>query len=673
MRAVAKFPKQVVEIENVFIPLADGTKLAARIWLPEDAEVNPVPAILEYLPYRKRDRTIDRDALTHPYFAGHGYAGVRVDIRGSGDSDGVLLGEYLKQEQDDGLEVLDWLCSQPWCSGSVGMIGISWGGFNGLQIAARRPAALKAVVSICSTDDRYADDIHFMGGCLLLDKISWYSTMFSLNTAPPDPMLVGEKWRDLWMQRLKDSGFWLEDWLRHQRRDDFYKHGSVCENWSAIECPVFAVGGWADGYSNAVFRLLANLKGPRKGLIGPWGHKYPHFARPGPRIGFLQECIRWWDQWLKCIDTGIMAEPMLRAWMQDPAPPQPYYDERPGRWIAEKSWPSDNTRLEPRPLLPKSLGKAGQRSTAARATVHPLQTVGLAAGKWCSYGIIPDQPRDQRVEEGGQLLFDSEALDGDVEIFGFPIVDLVVSSDQPDALVAVTLCEIMPDGRVTRVSYGVLNLTHRNGHEDLAAMEPGVCVPVQVQLNGVAHRFGAGNRMRIALSTSYWPIVWPSPRPAVLTLDLGGSSLSLPVRAARAEDALLPEFAPAEHAPPIEPRIIEPEMNAWTICHDVYSGVTSVQRVENEGIRRLEGHAMETGGWRQSDYSIRPGDPLSARADITSKRQYSRGGWNVSSATRIVFSSTETHFTVRATLDAYEKDRRVFNRSWSFEIPRDHV
>src|SRR5688572_3538521 len=388
MRAVAKFPKQVVEIENVFIPLADGTKLAARIWLPEDAEVNPVPAILEYLPYRKRDRTIDRDALTHPYFAGHGYAGVRVDIRGSGDSDGVLLGEYLKQEQDDALEVLDWLCSQPWCSGSVGMIGISWGGFNGLQIAARRPAALKAVVSICSTDDRYADDIHFMGGCLLLDKISWYSTMFSLNTAPPDPLLVGEKWRDLWMQRLKDSGFWLEDWLKHQRRDDFYKHGSVCEDWSAIECPVFAVGGWADGYSNAVFRLLANLKGPRKGLIGPWGHKYPHFARPGPRIGFLQECIRWWDQWLKSIDTGIMAEPMLRAWMQDPAPPQPYYDERPGRWIAEKSWPSDNTHLEPRPLLPKRLGNAGQRATAAMATVHPLQTVGLAAGKWCSYGII---------------------------------------------------------------------------------------------------------------------------------------------------------------------------------------------------------------------------------------------------------------------------------------------
>ena len=217
MGLVSEFPRKVVEIENVFIELSDHTRLAARIWLPEDADAHPVPAILEYLPYRKRDGTIERDALTHPYFAGHGYACVRVDMRGSGDSDGVLLGEYLEQEQDDALEVLAWLAQQSWCTGKIGMIGISWGGFNGLQIAARRPPELKAVISICSTDDRYADDIHFMGGCLLLDKLSWGSTMFSLNTAPPDPALVGERWREMWMERLERSGFWVEEWLQHQR------------------------------------------------------------------------------------------------------------------------------------------------------------------------------------------------------------------------------------------------------------------------------------------------------------------------------------------------------------------------------------------------------------------------------------------------------------------------
>src|SRR5262250_482019 len=193
---VTEFPRRVREIENTFIPLSDGCRLAARIFLPEDAEADPVPAILEYLPYRRRDGTAERDALTHPYFAGHGYAAVRVDIRGTGDSEGALLGEYLKQEQDDALEIIAWIAAQPWCSGSVGMIGISWGGFNGLQVAARRPAALKAIVTICSTDDRYADDAHYMGGTLLTTAaLEWAFFFFGLMCLPPDPALVGDSWR----------------------------------------------------------------------------------------------------------------------------------------------------------------------------------------------------------------------------------------------------------------------------------------------------------------------------------------------------------------------------------------------------------------------------------------------------------------------------------------------
>ena len=674
MRALESLPKKVTEIENVFIPLSDGVRLAARIWLPADADSHPVPAILEYLPYRKRDRTIDRDALTHPYFAGHGYAAVRVDIRGSGDSDGVLKGEYLKQEQDDALEVLDWLAAQPWCSGAVGMIGISWGGFNGLQIAARRHPALKAVVSICSTDDRYSDDIHFMGGCLLLDKISWYSTMFSLNTAPPDPLIVGKRWRELWLERLEKSGFWLEDWLKHQRRDEFYKHGSVAEDWNAIQCPIYAVGGWADGYTNAVFRLLANLKSPRKGLIGPWAHKYPHFAKPGPQIGFLQECLRWFDHWLKGIDTGIMNEPMLRAWMEDPAPPRNYCEESPGRWIAEPGWPSAGAGApEQRPLLPDGLGEAGDVPAQKTLTLHPLQTVGLAAGRWCPYGVSGDQPMDQRFEEAGQLVFDSAPLARDVEIFGFPSLALRIASDRPDGLVAATLCEILTDGSVRRVTYGVLNLTHRNSDEKPEPLEPGVPVDVRLQLNGIAHRFGRGNRIRVALSTAYWPIVWPSPRPVSLEVLLQASSLFLPVRQRSAADDLLTDFRPAEHTPPLRPDMLEPEFISWTICHDVHTGITTVRRIENEGVRRHADHHLETGGWRESIYSIKPDDPLSARADIQSKRQYSREGWCVSSTTQIVATSTETHFVVHAMLNAYEKEQLVFNRKWSLEIPRDHV
>ena len=263
MTTVTSFPRAVREVDPDWIPLADGNRLAAKIWRPADAETDPVPAILEYLPYRRRDFTAQRDALMHPYVAGHGYACVRVDLRGSGDSDGVLTDEYLPLEQDDALEVIAWLAAQPWCTGAVGMIGNSWGGFNALQVAARRPPALKAIITSCSTDDRYADDIHYMGGCLLVEQLRWASTMFAHNARPPDPAIVGARWRDLWMQRLRESGLWLEPWLRHQRRDAYYKHGSVCEDFGAIACPVLAVGGWADAYTNAIPRLMQGLSVPR--------------------------------------------------------------------------------------------------------------------------------------------------------------------------------------------------------------------------------------------------------------------------------------------------------------------------------------------------------------------------------------------------------------------------
>src|SRR5690606_1029269 len=337
-RALDEFPFEVTEIENQWIPMSDGTRLAARIWMPKNAEREPVPAIVEYLPYRKRDFTAYRDSINHPYFAGHGYACIRVDLRGSGESDGVLTDEYLHTEWRDGLEVLRWIARQPWCTGDIGMMGVSWGGFNALQIAALAPPELKAVITLCSTDDRFADDVHHMGGCLLSENLSWASVMFSHNALPPDAALVGARWRTMWRNRLESNRAWLETWLRHQYRDAYWKHGSICEDYSAIECPVLAVSGWTDGYSNAVFRLMAGLECPRKGLIGPWGHTYPHMGVPGPTIGFLQEALRWWDQWLKERDTGVMDEPMLRVWMQDSVPPTTSYVERPGRWVAEDGW-----------------------------------------------------------------------------------------------------------------------------------------------------------------------------------------------------------------------------------------------------------------------------------------------------------------------------------------------
>src|SRR5437868_365157 len=322
-------------IETAWIPMPDGRRLAARLFLPKDAVTRPVPAILEYIPYRRRDGTRLGDEEMHVWFAAHGYAAARVDIASMGDSEGLVEDEYAKREQDDALDVIEWLAGQSWCSGNVGMIGISWGGFNGLQIAARRPPRLKAIVTMCSTDDRYACDAHYLGGCLLNDNFAWGGAFFNYAALPPDPEIVGwDRWREMWKRRIDDHVMFPAVWLNHQRRDAFWKHGSICEDWDAIECPVFAVGGWLDGYAQTVLRLVENLKAPCKGLIGPWGHKEPQRGVPGPAIGFLEECTRWWDQYLKGEDRGIDKDPAIRVWLQDYASPRPHFLERPGRWLS---------------------------------------------------------------------------------------------------------------------------------------------------------------------------------------------------------------------------------------------------------------------------------------------------------------------------------------------------
>jgi uncharacterized protein len=671
VEVITRFPRAVREIVNTDIPLSDGTRLAARIWIPEDAEADPVPAILEYLPYRKRDGTSERDALTHPYFAGHGYACVRVDMRGSGESEGLLLDEYLKQEQDDAIEVIDWIAAQPWCTGKLGIIGISWGGFNGLQIAARRPKPLKAIVTIASTDDRYADDIHHMGGCLLNDNLSWASTMFAYMSRPPDPALVGERWRELWMYRLENTPLLIANWLQHQRRDAFWKHGSVCENYADIECAVYAVGGWADGYSNAVPRLLAGLKAPCKGLIGPWAHKYPHFAKPGPAIGFLQECLRWWDHWLKGKDTGIMAEPRYRVWMEDPVKPAAYLPHRPGRWVAEPSWPSKSIRPARLALNPGRLGQTAEAE--AQLTISSAQDTGLYAGAWCPYGLGPDLPADQREEDGNALCFDGPALTETLEILGAPVAELEVAADKPVAMVAVRLCDIHPDGTSERVSYGLLNLTHRESHEHPAPLDPGRRYRVRVQLNDIAHSFKPGHRIRLAVSTSYWPIAFPMPEPVLLTLFTGASMLELPVRPPRRADGELEEFPPAQGAIPLAQTVLRQGGTRLIVERNLATDESIFTRHEDTGTYRIDAIDLTVDQIKTGTYRIKSDDPLSADITIRWTQKLGRGDWQVRTETETRFRATKEEFLIDATLDAFEGDKRVYTHNWDRRIKRDLV
>ena len=671
-RIVVAYPRPVKLIENTWITLTDGTRLATRIWMPEDAEQSPVPAILEYLPYRKNDGTAIRDRVIHEYFAGHGYASIRVDMRGSGDSDGLLLDEYLPQEQEDALEVIDWIAHQPWCTGKVGMMGISWGGFNSLQIAACRPPALKAIITVCSTDDRYTDDCHYMGGCVLgSDMLNWASIMFSYNGLPPDPNVVGERWREMWFNRLENTPPFIESWLSHQCRDDFWKQGSVDENYGAINCPVYAVGGWTDPYTNSVPRLLEGLSVPRKGLIGPWSHSYPHTAVPHPAIGFLQECLRWWDHWLKGIDTGITDEPMLRVWMPEGVLPGPFEPEWPGRWVAEAGWPPAHTT--PQALFFRDDSLLGTSESTGEVTLLGAQINGATAGVWCPYGNKFGLPIDQRTDDGLSLGFTSAPVSEPLEILGFPQVELKLSVDQPNALVAVRLCDVAPEGFSRLVSWGLLNLTHRNGHECPEPVKPGDTYQVSLQLNAVAHRLTQGHRWRLAISPTYWPHAWPSPVAVKLSVSLGRESrLILPVRALTEWDESLAPFEPPEGAPMLEYESLRPEDATRTFTYDVTKGkLQMVDRID-DGRNRLS-NSIIYDSVITNIFTIVERQPTSASVQCTRQIEISRGDWETRVETSSLMTSDKDYFYLTNLLDAYEGQVRVFTKSWTRKIPREMV
>jgi putative CocE/NonD family hydrolase len=598
----------------------------------------------------------------HHYFAGHGYAALRIDVRGSGDSEGVLVDEYTEAELEDGVAVIAWIAAQPWCTGAVGMMGKSWGGFNALQIAARRPPALKAVISVCASDDRYTDDAHYMGGCLLNENLTWGAVLQVFSALPPDPATVGERWRAIWLERLERAVLFPEVWLRHQRRDQYWKRGSVAEDLGRIACPVYAVGGWADAYTNAIPRLLAGLTVPRMAMVGPWGHVYPHIGVPGPAIGFLQEALRWWDQWLKGIETGVMSEPLYRVWMGD-------------RWVAERSWPSE--RLVPKRWVLDRGGRLREEQVPEDAVESRApQSVGLAAPEWCAFDE-DEVAGDQRDDDARSLTFDTEPLAERIDILGAPVAVLEIAVDRPQAFLAVRLNEVAPDGSSVRVTYGLLDLTHRAGHEHPEPLEPGHRYAVRVALNHVAHAFAPGNRIRLAISTAYWPVVWPASAPVVLTVYTGASRLELPVRPPDADDDRMACFAEPQGAPPASYRELRPMRVERTVERDggevVYTVTSEAGAFRAGGPGRMEEVDLEIEESSVRRYRIRDDDPLSARAEVVQRMALRRGAWAVRVESRASFWATPDSFELRAGLEAFEGDSVIESRSWERSVPRDGV
>lgn len=663
-------PRPFTVIENQWITLKDGTRLAARIWMPDGAEVDPVPAVFEFLPYRKRDGTSMRDESTYPAFAAAGIAGVRVDIRGSGESDGVIDGEYTERELADACELIAWIAAQPWSNGSVGMMGISWGGFNCLQVAALRPPALKAVISIASTTDRYNDDIHYKNGCHLSAQLSWAATMLGYQSRPPDPALVGESWREMWLERLENEPFFLQEWLNHQRRDAFWKHGSIKEDFSAVTVPALVIAGWADGYRNSPLLAVEGMPDRAKALIGPWVHKYPHFAWPKPRADFLGEAIAWWNRWLRGEQTGAESLPQVRAYILDGPKPAARRDTDPGFWIAKAHWQAPvmlGFHIDAAQMLAEGPTPSG--SPARPVCLRSQLDTGTASGEWFTLKPDAEMAGDQRGDDAGSLTFDSAPLTTELDLLGRPELCVTVSCDADTANLCARLVDIHPDGSATRVSFGVLNLAHRGSNSDPQPMEHGRPTTIRLLLDACGYRFRPGHRIRLSLSTAYWPTILPAPTDPGLTIDVASLGLALPLLGAHERIDLkapddpdpLPKYI--QHAPAVTDR---------NVIRDLQANCTRYQILEDTGLAEHPATGLSTRQLREETWTISPGDPLSAEGVSTWTCDMRRPGWFVRTVSTARISCSEKDWWISALVVAFENEVKIFEKRFDeIAIPRD--
>jgi putative CocE/NonD family hydrolase len=504
-----------VKHEHVWIAMQDGTRLAARLFLPDEL---PAAVILEALPYRMDDLTASYASEYERLCEEGGFAVCRLDLRGTGSSEGIALDEYHPQEQADICEAIAWLAAEPWSTGSVGMYGTSWGGFNSIQVAMERPPALRAIVPIYASDDRYTDDVHYMGGVLkAIDLVDWVLYMAACNVLPPVPAVYGDGWRDEWLRRIEGTEPWLLRWLEEQDDGPYWRHGSLRPRYDRITCPTMIVAGWADGYTNIALRAYTELRCPRRVLIGPWAHMSTATSIPGPHIDLVPELIRWFGRWLRGDRNGIDDEPPIAVFMRRSTQPAPELPEMRGEWRSEPTWPAERLR----PTLRRPQGAADDH-----VVVHG--DVGTAAWISCAGKPPWTLPEDQREDDERSLTYDWP-LDDELELLGHPRLRLTVTSPHPVAFLSARLCDVFPDGTSALVSRGVLNLTHRDGHEAPQPLEPGVPTSVELELEATAWIFDGDHRIRLALAGSDWPNTWPPPHGGTLSVERATVELELPV------------------------------------------------------------------------------------------------------------------------------------------------
>ncbi|CAN5691537.1 CocE/NonD family hydrolase [soil metagenome] len=646
---------------NVWIPMSDGVRLAATLYLPDtDA---PQPVVIEALPYRKDDVTA-YDTPEYRRLMNEGrYAVCRIDLRGTGSSDGIAVDEYPAQEQTDLCEAIAWLARQPWCTGSVGMYGTSYSGFNSIQVAMQRPPELKAICAIFATDDRYTDDVHYGGGIRrALDFVDYPLYMVAMNALPPVPSVVGDNWRETWRERVEQLEPWLLRWIAEQHDGPYWRHGSLRPGYDSIACATMIVGGWADGYHNATLRAFEKLGCPKRLLIGPWAHTSTETSLPGPRIDLVPQLIRWWDRWLRQDDNGLDEEPPIIVYMRRSTRPAADLDSVRGEFRYEPGWP-----LERAQELSLPLGQA--RGRAGDSDLDELVVrgdVGATASIWCAGALPFGQPFEQRPDEALSLTYDWGPLEEELEILGHPRVELSVRSTAPVAFASAKLCDVFEDGTSALVSRGALNLTHRDSHSDPEPLEPGTTYNVTVELDATSWIFERGHRVRLALAGADWPNVWPPPEPLVLTVERSGTRLVLPAldgppAVSRAPELDPPHTASAAREPNAPPVV-------WRVDHDVIGKETRVV-IDNGAASDLE-----VGGHLTEAYfgvaGVSCEDPGKAYAEGRSAFALRWPEATVGAEARARLTSDAEHFHLEVRLEVTEDGHRRWSRRWDESFPR---
>ncbi len=647
--------------DHVWIPMPDGVPLAARLWLPEDANQTPVPAILEYIPYRKADMVRARDERNHPYFAAHGYACLRVDMRGSGDSEGHMADMYTDHELSDARDVIDWIAAQPWCSGSVGMFGTSWGGTAALQANVDAPEALKAVIAVCATHDRYEDDIHHMGGCLLTDTYEWGATLPAILAAPPTPN-VGPNWRQLWQDRLDQLTYPVKAWVEKEGPGAYWNWGSVTHQAERLSSPILAVGGWSDRYSNSVMSLTTARPDIVWGVVGPWGHHYPDHGHPGPAIGFQDLALAWWDHWLKAANA-ISDWPRMRVWLREYDPPQDALSKRRGFWI-ESAEPSICTR--PWPI---DLGGPECRALSGNAPWQiPFNLlVGNASGDTGYFGRYGGLPLEQSEDDARSLTFETAPLSEECVVYGAAELTLAVSSHEQSGQITARLCDVAPNGEASLITRTIQNLalspeaTGRSESGTQGLSETTLTFPT------TAYRLQTGHRLRIALSLSYWPLIWPSASPHTVQISSGRLQLPLlqgdptPMREAFATAMDLPfqKTFRAVHAPDlVRHSTMDPGGGRTEGWHQPY---TAIQYDETG----------TTFGYETSaDFRIEAETPESAEARFHHRAVYQRPDGTAEIESLLTATADATNYFIEGRLTVHWQDEEISAWEWALDIPR---